>query len=118
MCVYVRVCVCSASVVPDFELVLKGCRIMLLFMLAGPLICPFLHLPLALGHVFYYEERTHIMGFAPFGLCPCVHNLVDFQHPRHGVHSHSHRHSGRVARILPHVFDLQECPCGVCFGWF
>jgi hypothetical protein len=55
-------------------------------------------------------------------VCVCVHrnvcvyvehHLVDLQHAQHDDRSDSHRRNGRVAHILPYLFDPQEYAHGV-----
>ena len=84
----------------------------------GPLNCPYWHLPTALGYVFDSQEHTHRAGFAPFGLCICFHDFVNLQHAQHGARSCLHRRSGRLAHMLPHVFDPQKYVCVIYIGWF
>ena len=46
--------------------------------------------------------------------CVCIDGTLSLQHAQHDAHSHSHRRNGRIARILPYLFD--RAPRNVCVG--
>ena len=80
--------------------------------------CPLQYLPLALGHVFGSQEHTQSVGCVSFAFCVRINGILNLQHAQHGAQNGLHFYNERVAYILPHVSDPQECVCGACFDWF
>jgi hypothetical protein len=72
--------------------------------------------PLAIGHIFDPQEHTNSI-FAQLS-CVCIDGILNLQHAQHGAQNDSLKRDGRLARILSHVFDLQEHACSVHLSCF
>ena len=78
----------------------------------GPHLGPHWHLPFASGCVFDSLEHTK-SSVMRHSSCVCIDGILNLQHAEHGARSCLHTHDGRVARTSPHVFNPQQCVCGL-----